>query len=157
MEHEQYLGEKIALIRIDGISGRKIRSWRSVDVIGLFKYPSEFFCPGCQYVYAYFQKRIYSSRVKLGVPCNILNTLIDISQSVGRWLFLPRVIYFRLYVPSSYSSFSLLYTLLLSSFPDNRRSSLLLFDILISRFVFSITFNPKEFVRILSVNYESSR
>lgn len=27
-----------------------------VDVIGLFKYPSEFFCPGCQYVYAYFQR-----------------------------------------------------------------------------------------------------
>lgn len=160
---QQYLGEKIALIRIDGISGRKIRSWRNVDVIGLFKYPSEFFCPPWMPIrLCVLSKRIYSSRVKLGVPCNILNTLIDISQSAD--FYLPRVIYFCLYVSSFYSSSFLPRYFPLPPLPpiiDDRPlldiGGFVLTTLLTSRFVFSITSDPKEFARILNVNSKSSR
>lgn len=106
-------------------------------------------------------KRIYSSRVKLGVPCNILNTLIDISQSAD--FYLPRVIYFCLYVSSFYSISFLPRYFPLPPLPpiiDDRPlldiCGFVLTTLLTSRFVFSITSDPKEFARILSVNSKSS-
>lgn len=151
---QQYLGEKIALIR-------NIREENKVRAQGgcnrVIQISVRIFLPIRLCV---LSKRIYSSRVQLGVPCNILNTLIDISRSVvARSSFLE--LYISICFPSLlFALFLLQPTLSLSAssiIHDRSTFSSMLADIRLFLRLFrlsSITSIVK-LIRILGINYKS--
>lgn len=153
---QQYLGEKIALIR-NIREGNKVRAQGGCNRV--IQISVRIFLPIRLCV---LSKRIYSSRVKLGVPCNILNTLIDISRSV-----VARSSFLELYISLLFALFLLRYTLssfFVVRFLDNTRS----FDFLTDAggcssivyyfthfFVYFVITSIVKLIRILGINYKS--
>lgn len=115
---QQYLGEKIALIR-------NIREENKVRAQGgcnrVIQISVRIFLPIRLCV---LSKRIYSSRVQLGVHLEHTNRYF---AERGRSLFLPRVIYFYMFPVSSFRSFSTTTHPFFVRFLDNTRS----FDFLV--------------------------